>query len=184
MLRISDRAMTHCPAVTDTIRSERPADNDAITEVVGAAFKSPAEARLVELIRASEHYVPEWALVAERDGHIAGHVMVSYTPLAARRIPMLSPLAVAPELHNQGIGGALVREVCARVDAAGEPCVILEGSPVYYSRFGFEPSAPLGVILPLPDWVPPEAGQLLRLRNYDASITGTVVYPPAFDDVT
>jgi len=31
---------------------------------------------------------------------------------------------------------------------------------------------------------PPEAAQILRLRNYDSSIRGHVVYPPAFDDVS
>jgi putative acetyltransferase len=170
--------------VTETIRPERPADVDAIRAVVAAAFNSPKEAELVEAIRDSEHYVPAWSLVAEREGRIVGHVMVSYTPLGTRRIPMLSPLAVAPDVHNQGVGGALVREVCARVDTAGEPCVVLEGAPAYYSRFGFEPSAPLGIVLPLPGWAPPEAGQLLRLRNYDRSLRGNVVYPPAFDLVT
>jgi putative acetyltransferase len=170
--------------MADTIRAEGAADIDAIAAVVEAAFNSPEEARLVEKIRASENFVPEWSLVAERDGRIVGHVMVSYAALGTERIPMLSPLAVAPDVHNQGIGGALVREVCARVDAAGEPCVVLEGSPVYYSRFGFEPSAPLGVTLPLPEWAPPDAGQLLRLRHYDPARHGNVVYPPAFDDVT
>ena len=170
--------------MSETIRPEQPHDVDAISAVVAAAFKSQNEARLVEAIRASEHFVPAWSLVAERNGRVVGHVMVSYTALGDGRVPMLSPLAVAPDVHNQGIGGALVREVCAVVDAAGEPCVVLEGSPVYYSRFGFEPSAPLGIVLPLPDWAPPEAGQLLRLRNYDPALRGNIAYPPAFDDVT
>jgi putative acetyltransferase len=170
--------------VTTTLRAERADDHDAIRAVVAAAFKGEAEARLVDLIRASENFVPEWSLVAERDGRIVGHVMVSYTALDVHRVPMLSPLAVAPDVHNQGIGGALVREVCARVDAAGEPLVVLEGSPVYYARFGFENAIPLGIVLPLPDWAPREAGQLIRLRNYDPAIRGTVVYPPAFDEVT
>jgi putative acetyltransferase len=61
---------------------------------------------------------------------------------------------------------------------------VLEGSPVYYGRFGFEPSADYGIHLPLPDWAPPEAAQVLRLRNYDPSIRGHVVYPPAFDAAT
>ena len=36
-----------------TIRAERPDDHDAIAAIVAAAFGSPAEARLVERIRAS-----------------------------------------------------------------------------------------------------------------------------------
>ena len=171
-----------------TIRAERTEEYDAIARVVRAAFKGDAEAELVELIRASEHFVPEWSLVADDGGATVGHVMVSYASLVdgaqQRRVAMLSPLAVAPDRQNAGIGGALVRAVTARADDAGEPLVVLEGSPVYYSRFGFEASAPLGIRLPLPDWAPPEAAQLIRLRAYDPSWQGDVVYPPAFDSVT
>lgn len=171
-----------------TIRAEQPEDRDAIAEVVAAAFGSPAEARLVEAIRASANYVPELSLVAELEGRIVGHVMISFTALqddeTERRISMLSPLAVAPDVQGRGIGSALVREVTAQADYRGEPLVVLEGSPVFYGRFGFEHSAPHGIHITLPSWAPPEAAQVLRLRNYDPSIRGCVVYPPAFDDVT
>jgi putative acetyltransferase len=77
-----------------------------------------------------------------------------------------------------------VSTVSARVDGDGEPLIVLEGSPAYYARFGFEHSVPLGIHIRLPEWAPPEAAQILRLRNYDSSIRGHVVYPPAFDDVS
>lgn len=170
------------------IRAEQPEDHDAIAEVVEAAFGSPAEARLVEAIRASTNYVAELSLVAELDGRIVGHVMVSFTALqngeTERWISQLSPLAVAPDVHRQGIGSALVRAVCALADARGEPVVILEGSPAYYGRFGFEPAPAHGIHIKLPSWAPPEAAQVLRLKNYDQSIRGQVVYPPAFNGVT
>ena len=170
------------------IRTEEPEDFAVIAEVVAAAFGSPAEAGLVEAIRASTNYVPELSLVAELDGRVVGHVMISYTALhdddTERWISQLSPLAVAPDRHGQGIGSALVREVCARADARGEPLVILEGNPVYYGRFGFEPASPQGIHVTLPSWAPPEAAQVLRLRNYDPAIRGQVVYPPAFDGVS
>jgi putative acetyltransferase len=172
-----------------TIRAEQPEEYDAIGEVVAAAFGSPAEARLVEAIRASPNYVPELSLVAELDGRIVGHVMISFTAIhvdgaAQRWIAQLSPLAVAPDVHGQGIGSALVRQVCALADERGEPLVVLEGSPAYYTRFGFEPSAAHGIALPLPSWAPPEAAQVLRLSQDDPTIRGHVVYPPAFDGVT
>jgi putative acetyltransferase len=97
------------------------------------------------------------------------------------RIAMLSPLAVDPARQRDGIGSTLVRDVCARADAAGEPLVILEGSPVYYSRFGFVDARTHGITIHLPDWAPPEAGQVLPLSNHDASLRGRVVYPPPFD---
>lgn len=104
-----------------TIRAERPADHDAIAEVVTAAFGSPAEARLVEAIRSSPNFVPELSLVAALDGRIVGHVMISFATLendgVSRRIANLSPLAVAPEAQGRGIGSALVRAVTAKADA-------------------------------------------------------------------
>jgi putative acetyltransferase len=167
-----------------TIRAERPDDRDAIAEVVAAAFASPAEARLVELIRESANFVPGLSLVAALDGRIVGHVMVSFVGLddgtTLRRICSLAPLAVAPDLHGRGIGSALVRAVTALVDDRGEPLVVLEGSPLYYGRFGFEHSVLHGIHFTLPEWAPPEAAQVLRLRNYDPSVRGHVVYPPAF----
>lgn len=170
------------------IRPEEPADHAAITEVVTAAFGSPAEAVLVERIRASPNYHPEYALVAELDGRVVGHVMVSDVTLRTgggdRPILSLSPLAVAPDRHGQGIGSALVRAVAALVDAAGHPFIVLEGSPAYYARFGFVDARSHGIRIHLPDWARPEAGQVLALANDDPTIGGEVVYPPAFADVT
>ncbi len=171
-----------------TVRAERPGDRQAIADVVTAAFGSPAEARLVEAIRASSNFVPHWSLVAELPGRVVGHVVISFVALrddsAERRIASLSPLAVAPDLQGEGIGSALVRAVSARVDDDGEPLIVLEGSPVYYGRLGFEHSVPYGIHIRLPAWAPPGAAQILRLRNYDSSIRGHVVYPPAFDEVS
>ena len=178
--------MDHSGTMSDvTIRAERVDDIGAISDVVAAAFKSAVEARLVDAIRASPNFVPEWSLVAEVDGRVVGHVMVSFVGLHdetnEHRVASLSPLAVAPDFHRRGIGSRLVRDVTAKVDAAGEPLVVLEGSPVFYGRLGFEYSVPHGIHINLPDWAPREAAQMMRLTNYDPTIRGTVVYPPAFD---
>jgi putative acetyltransferase len=171
-----------------TIRPEQSGDRGAIADVVAAAFGSQAEARLVEAIRASANFIPELSLVAEVTGRIVGHVMVSLVTFrddaAQHRVASLSPLAVAPPFQGRGIGSALVRDVTTRADDRGEPLVVLEGSPVFYGRLGFEHSVPHGIEITLPSWAPPEAAQILRLRNYDGSIRGRIVYPPAFGNVT
>jgi putative acetyltransferase len=172
------------------VRPETAADHVAIRAVVMGAFASDTEADLVDAIRTSAEYVAAWALVAvDHAGDVAGHVMVSYASLvgesgSTRPIAMLSPLAVRPDVQGIGYGSALVRSVVELADAAGEPLVILEGNPLYYSRFGFEHARPLGVELPLPSWAMSEAGQLIRLAAYDGAIRGKVAYPPAFDGVT
>jgi putative acetyltransferase len=169
-----------------TIRSERddPREWATIAAVVEAAFASAVEADLVAAIRASGNLVDGGSLVADRDGAVVGHVMLSaaflHGPGGRRRVVTLSPLAVAPPLQRSGIGSALVCAVIELADRAGEPLLFVEGDPAYYARFGFEPSAPLGIVTALPEWAPPEAAQLRRLRNYDPSITGRLVYPGYF----
>ncbi|MDH3301469.1 MAG: GNAT family N-acetyltransferase [Acidimicrobiia bacterium] len=175
------------------VRPERPRDVEAIATVVEAAFGSPVEAGLVADIRASPRYLPDLALVAEIDDpatpegrRVVGHVMISGCALRTgdgteRPIVMLSPLAVAPDVQRHGVGAALVRRVVDGAAAVGEPLVVLEGNPAYYRRFGFEPADRYGIKLLLPDWAPPEAGQVLLLSNHEPGLTGTVIYPPAFD---
>ena len=170
------------------IRAECEDDFEAIGEVVRLAFRSHVEGRIVRDIRASEYYIPELALVAIAGGEIVGHVMVSHTDLERDgvrwRIAMLSPLAVHPGRQGEGIGGRLVQQAIARADARGEPLIVLEGSPLYYPRFGFRHSVPEGIIINLPDWAPPEAAMMIPLTAYRPELRGTVVYPPAFDAAT
>lgn len=170
------------------IRPETPADHDVVRDVVAAAFGSDAEAALVDRIRASPEHIPEMALVAEVDGAILGHVMISHAVIRGdagdRKICMLSPLAVAPDRQRAGIGSALVRTSLEVADRRGEPLVILEGDPAYYGRLGFEHALRYGIEIHLPDWAPPEAAQVVRLSSFDSgdpTLRGTVVYPPAFD---
>jgi len=174
--------------VNIVVERERPADYAAIRAVVGAAFAAqPNVAELVDLIRASPEYVPELALVARLDGAVAGFVMVSHADLVSdagerHAVLTLSPLAVAPALQGRGIGSVLVPAALAEAARLGEQLVVLEGSPRYYSRFGFRDSRELGISMALPDWAPPEAGMVFPLPAYDARLRGQVVYPPAFRD--
>ena len=168
------------------IRPERPEDHEAVASVVADAFRSEAHAALVAAIRASDGFVPELSLVAEDDGRVVGHVMISVVALedgegGRRPIPSLSPLAVAPAEQGRGIGSALVRAVTAAADRRGEELVVLEGDPRYYGRFGFEAAGAHGIEIDLPSWAPPEAAQVLVLRRDRALPQGRVVYPPAFD---
>ena len=168
-----------------SIRPELPSDYAAIRELVVAAFESETEGDLVEGIRASNNYIRELSLVAELGGLVVGHTMISRVALldgATRQVAhSLAPVAVTPEFQGRGIGRRLVVAATERADGLGLGLVLLEGSPAYYGPFGFEYAVPLGIHFDLPDWAPPEAGQVIRLSDYDPSVRGKVVYPPAFD---
>ncbi len=175
-----------------TVRAEEPEDFDGIDRMVAEAFGSPVEARLVRDIRASSFYRPGLALVAEIDGdfgrEIVGHVMISGCTLrtdlgADIDTVMLAPLAVAPTRQGHGVGAALVWEALERARAEGESLVVVLGAPDYYCRFGFEPATDRGITMPVPDWAPPEAAQAILFDQSRTDLQGTVVYPPAFDDV-
>jgi putative acetyltransferase len=141
--------------------------------------------KLVELLRASPHYLPALALVAELEGDVVGHVMFTTSTVEGTNatILILSPLAVQPEHQRQGVGSALVREGLRRCEAHGVPLVIVEGDPRYYSRFGFRRASELGLERPS-EQTPEFAFQALPLPTYDPSLRGRVIYTPPFELVT
>jgi putative acetyltransferase len=162
------------------IRPETEADRAAIAEVTTAAFGRQDEAGIVEAIRASEGFVPELSLVAEEDGRIVGHIMLSYVGLdgSETRLLELAPMSVTPDRQRAGIGSALVRKGLRLADERGEPLVLVLGHPTYYPRFGFRPASSLGLAAPDPT-LPDEVFMVIPLRAYDESIRGRVVFPPA-----
>lgn len=167
------------------IRPEIRSDDEGIASAVTLAFDDPSIARLVELIRASDQYVPELALVAENGGAVVGHVMLSYATLKRPEpvsVPLLSPMSVSPEYQRRGIGSSLVRAVLERADERGEPLVVVEGIPTYYPRFGFDRARAHG-ILPPSATIPDEAFMVRKLSAYREDLRGRVVYPAAFDIV-
>lgn len=101
-----------------------------------------------------------------------------------RPVALLAPLAVVAAWQRRGIGGDLVRAAAAAVSRSGGTCVVLEGDPGYYGQLGFVPAARFGLVMPLPDWAPVEAAQLLPLDGFDPddpTLRGTVRYGAAFD---
>lgn len=161
------------------IRSETPADHEAIHEVNRLAFGQDAEARLVDDLRAG-NYV-RLSLVAEREGRVVGHILFSDLPIVGKTgtVPALAlaPIAVLPEFQNQGIGSALVRRGLEDCRAQGHRIVIVLGHPHFYPRFGF--SAALAAQLESP--FPREAFMALELTpGAMVGVRGKVVYPPPF----
>jgi putative acetyltransferase len=124
--------------------------------------------------------VPELSLVAEVDGELIGHVLLSYLHVDPGEHPVLQlgPLAVLPERQRRGIGSALMRHALRAADARGEPLVLVEGAPSYYERFGFEASARVGI--EPPPGVVPAHFMVRTLQSYDPALRGRAVYSEPF----
>jgi len=167
-----------------TIRPETDDDAPAVHRVHAEAFADePVVADLIAPLRARNAPLPATGLVAELDGEVVGHVLLSHAWLDAPRrlvdVLVLSPLGVLPAAQGRGIGSALVRAAVAELDALGVPALFLEGDPAYYSRLGFRAAGPLGFRAPSLR-IPPAAFQVVLGSAYEPWMTGTLVYPDVF----
>ncbi len=164
------------------VRPETTADHQAVALLLTDAFGGGTEARLVELLRASDDHVPDLTLVAEVDGEVVGHIMFSRVGVGDQTALALAPMAVAPTHQRTGVGTALAGAALERARRRAEAAVIVLGHPGYYPRFGFVPASRFGIEPPWPD-IPDDAFLALPLPGYTEACRGVVVYPPAFDAV-
>ncbi|MBK1987829.1 N-acetyltransferase [Sphaerospermopsis aphanizomenoides BCCUSP55] len=166
------------------IRPEHIIDYPTIAEVNTLAFGGEKEAKLVEIIRSSNGYIPELSLVAEIENTVVGYIMFSYIELVGKEklsVLSLAPMAVHPELQNQGIGKALLKTGLELADKRGEALIVVLGYPKLYHPFGFQPSINYQIESPFP--VPEDVFMVKTLSGYEEKYRGKVVYPPAFDGV-
>jgi len=126
------------------IRSETAADQMAVFDVNAAAFGREKEAQLVNALRASDAFIPELSLVAEKDGAIVGYILftkVDFINNRNHRGLAIGPVSVAPRMQGLGIGAALIKVGIEKARKLGFDSVILLGHPEYYPRFGFLPAS-------------------------------------------
>lgn len=163
------------------IRNEHAVDIEAIYEVNSAAFPTPAEADLVNALRAARALL--LSLVAVENGKVVGHIAFSPVEIGSVEGMIeavgLAPLAVLPEYQRKGIGLQLVEWGLQELQAAGHKIVFVLGDPNYYRRFGFVPAAKYRI-----RWerkAPDESFMVKELR-VDAlyGVTGVVRLRPEF----
>ncbi len=173
-------------AVPVRVREERAGDRDAVRAVNLAAFPAADEADLVEALRADPAWIPAFSFVAEIDGRVVGHLLLTRAALVAddgteQPILTLAPMAVLPEWQGRGVGSALVRAAVERAAAAGEPLIVVLGHPWFYPKFGFRPARAQGIDPPRPwrdaSWM------ALPLTPADAALHGRARFAPPFDDI-
>lgn len=178
----ADRDVPELTAPDWAVRGELPVDLDQIHELHRTCFPSPAEAELVDAIRASAGFIPELSLVAATaDGSVLGHVLISRVELESGEeksdVLALAPVAVLPAYRERGIGSTLVAGSLAMAEQRDEPFVVVLGSPRFFARFGFVPAADFGVTGPYN--VPDDLYQIYP-RPGTGIPAGRVVYPPSF----
>ena len=172
-------------AMTLKIRPETAADVDNVFAVEAAAFDRPAEAELVQKLQQSG--VETISLVALLDDEVVGHIL--FSPVTVKdendgefTAVALGPVAVSPDQQNKGIGAELCRAGLAACLQAGYDLAFVLGHPNYYPRFGFTPSAPLGLRCEFN--VPDEAFMVTELvPGALHNKRGTVYYHPLFSGV-
>jgi putative acetyltransferase len=165
------------------VRTQRPDELAEVMTLGDLAF-GPGEriGALIEALQADDSFTGQSYVALDGD-RIVGHTMLTRCFLDTEdrvlTVPVLSPLSVAPDVQRQGVGRAVVGYALAEADRSGAIGVVLEGDPAYYSRLGFEPAEPWGLLRPSPR-IPRPAFQWVRLPAHEPWMRGRVVYPDVF----
>jgi putative acetyltransferase len=160
------------------VRPEQPGDIEAVARVHEAAFPTPAEARLVGLLRAAGKATV--TLVAVSEGRVVGHVL--FSPVTIDGCPTvglgLAPVAVLPECQRRGVGSSLIEAGLDACRGAGVSYAVVLGHPDYYPRFGFRRASERGLGN---EYGADEAFMVLELRPASLPPGGGLVrYAPEF----
>ena len=166
------------------IREEQSGDLAAIRRVILEAFDGPAEADLVEKLRANGKF--RLSLVAELDGQVVGHILFTVVSIEdadpCPRTLGLAPLAVLSEFQRKGIGSALMHSSLERCREMGHDAIVVVGHSEYYPKFGFLPASRYGLRCEYD--VPEDVFMALELRSGALQGTrGLVRYQPEFSEM-
>lgn len=171
-----------------TIRQETEKDHSEVFHVIERAFKEAeftdnTEQFLVERLRKSDAFIPELSMVAEIDGKIVGHILLTKIIIKNKSTEFdslaLAPVSVLPEFQGKGIGGKLIVEAHKKARELGHKSIVLLGHENYYPRFGYEQADNYGIELPFE--VPKENCMVIELiENGLNGVNGMVEYPKEF----
>lgn len=137
------------------IRQATQFEAPTITQLVQTAFQTAQvsddkEQTFVLHLRDSDVYLPELELVAEKDGQLIGHIMLTKQLIQTKSGKwqehiLVAPLCVELEHRNQGIGEKLLKVGLEKAKLMGYTAAFLVGNPDYYCRFGFRQTTKFGI---------------------------------------
>lgn len=137
-----------------TIDQERLHDTADIETLLDAAFGPERFSKSSYALRENLLAIQNLCFVARKEDRIVGtvrHYPIQICDMlsgASENAVLLGPLAVAPDIQRDGIGGKLMTHALQRAKACGHKRVLLVGDADYYCRFGFEPVLPRYITLP------------------------------------
>ncbi|MFD1392832.1 GNAT family N-acetyltransferase [Lacticaseibacillus jixianensis] len=148
----------------------------------GAPHKGGHEGDLVEKLRQSATYHPDYDVIAEDDaGRIIGSALLSAATIVGEKqtwpVFVLGPLAVLPDAQHQSVGSNLIAYLEMQAGEDERRAISILGDPAYYGRFGYKPASQYGITGPFagPEFMikPIREGGLYN-------VAGRLVYDPAF----
>ena len=172
------------------IRTEIVADYPKVFNIIEQAFRTEElsdhkEQFLANRLRLSGSFIPELSLVAEIDGEVAGHILLTKISICDGDIKhqslALAPVSVLPEYQGRGVGSALIKAAHTKAIALGYGSVVILGHKDYYPRFGYKTASQFGISLPFD--VPEEYVMAVELTpNAFDDVRGVVEYDTAFSE--
>ena len=94
-------------------------------------------------MREHEDFIPELALVIERDGRVIANIMYTKAKLTdmdknEKQVLTIGPISVLPEYQRQGYGKMLMEYSFEKAVSMGYDTVVIFGNPGNYVSSGFK----------------------------------------------
>jgi predicted N-acetyltransferase YhbS len=133
------------------IRPETAFDVARREDLLDQAFGDCRFTKTAERLREERLPAEGLSFIAAFGRRVVGTVRLwDITVGPGRPALLLGPLAVAPDMRDRGIGGALIEHALGEASRHGHAAVLLVGDAPYYGRFGFSAEKTGGLWLPGP----------------------------------